>query len=364
MLESNAIDIQYVPHNQIQAILAQLEEQNRVPLLLLGHAQQSAVSAEFTQALIYLQSGLDSVEHNKGASCYELWTAEGVWKQGSWSPEDDLDSCISFCSSDEYLIGSLSIPLPSGHSLQQYSHRSYEQIIDFIGHQDKTHLLRMWNYFPDINVENNSFERYQQFCVGRHNAFSENAQTIIQYPAASAVGSYSSSSPSSLLPKLVIVFIATKKAGVFLENPNQTSAYHYPQHYSPKSPSFARAAVYQNLNSSQLYISGTASIVGHQSQFHNDIVGQTRQTIKNLEGLIEHANSQNEVRNVFDLSDSLARRPAIKVYLRNPADLAIVSPIIEEFLPDCDNICYLHADICRQELDIEIEMLVNNSKDS
>ncbi|MCU7940115.1 MAG: hypothetical protein KZQ64_01940 [gamma proteobacterium symbiont of Bathyaustriella thionipta] len=156
---------------------------------------------------------------------------------------------------------------------------------------------------------------------------------------------------------MVIVFIATRKRGVFLENPDQISAYEYPAYYSPESPSFSRAAVYQCSASRQLFISGTASIVGHQSLFHDDIAGQTQQTIKNLKRLIEHANAQTGTISQFDLSNS----PAVKIYLRNPADLAIVLPIIKDTLSNGDNICYLHADICRQELDIEIEMLINNS---
>ena len=51
MLESNTIDIQYVPRHQIQDILASLDEQGRVPLLLLGHAQQSVVLPEFTNVI-------------------------------------------------------------------------------------------------------------------------------------------------------------------------------------------------------------------------------------------------------------------------------------------------------------------------
>lgn len=352
--ESNTIDIQYVPQSQIQDILMVLKKQNVIPLLLLVHNQHFDSSSEFKPSFIHLQSGLAGIAHNNCQSYYELWTAKGVWQQGKQVLKGDTGNFISFCSNDEYLIGSLSIQLPLTSSLQEISQYYYEQILDFIALQGKKHLLRMWNYFPDINVKNNNLERYQQFCVGRYNAFSQKLKKTLQYPAASAVGSYSSCSSCS--SKMVVVFIATKKACIFLENPDQISAYHYPEDYSPKSPSFARAAVYQNLNSSQLYISGTASIVGHQSCFHNDIIGQTQQTIKNLKRLIEHANSQRETQRFFRLSDSIA----IKVYLRNPADIAIVSPLIQDFLPDCSNICYLHADICRQELDIEIEMLVNH----
>ena len=56
----------------------------------------------------------------------------------------------------------------------------------------------------------------------------------------------------------------------------------------------------------------------------------------------------------------LSTPPFIKVYLRNPDDFQKVSQLIQEFVPNCNNICFLQADICRQELDIEIEMLISN----
>ena len=155
---------------------------------------------------------------------------------------------------------------------------------------------------------------------------------------------------------MTILFIATGASGLFLENPDQVSAYEYPRQYSPKSPSFARASIYREQEVIQLYISGTASIVGHESKFHGDIVNQTHQTLKNLSRLIDHTNAQESIQdNTFDISEVF---PAIKVYLRNPMDRDSVAPLVEQFALHSDNICYLQADICRQELDIEIEMLL------
>ena len=118
--------------------------------------------------------------------------------------------------------------------------------------------------------------------------------------------------------------------------------------------------MYQSQGMSQLYISGTASIVGHESQFINDIVGQTKQTFNNLKTLIQHANEQIKITANFDLNNTTNHSPTIKVYLRNPDDFQKVSRLIQEFVPNCNNICFLQADICRQELDIEIEMLCSS----
>ena len=150
------------------------------------------------------------------------------------------------------------------------------------------------------------------------------------------------------------------RPGLFLENPDQISAYQYPSHYSPKSPSFARASICQSTKLQQLHISGTASIVGHESKFHGDIIKQTHQTIRNLKRLIQHSNEKCVEDEPFNLASPASESAAIKVYLRNPADLDKVLPIIQDFTLDSKNTCYLQADICRQELDIEIEMLLNS----
>ena len=361
--ENEAISIHYLPQSQLSLALSDFHKQNKTALLLLNHFQQSSPfskqSSEYSEKLrsnqefISLYSGLESIDENQ---C-ELWIGNGQWQQGRKELNAGID--LSFYHNSSFLIGSLSIPLEAGDSLQNLSQMYYEQIINFIEAQNKPHLLRMWNYFPDINqldnLSNNALERYQEFCIGRHNAFASGSKKEFEYPAASAVGSASQATSS----EMVIIFIATREAGQFLENPDQISAYQYPSHYSPKSPSFARASVYHTGKLQQLHISGTASIVGHESKFHGDIINQTHQTIRNLERLIKHSNEECSTGEGFSLMNSSAGAPIIKVYLRNPADKVIVDPIIQAFTPETQYICYLQADVCRQELDIEIEMLLN-----
>lgn len=358
MLDSHNIHIQYFPQSHLDSALSALKQQNKTALLLLEHTKLSKTAlttAEF-QPLIHLKSGLESIgsSNSQNEPWCELWSAAGQWEHGSQSNQSNSGR-LSFCTNNEYLIGSLSIPLTAQDSLQQQTQSYYEQIIDFINAQEKPHLLRMWNYFPFINQLDEGFERYQQFCVGRHHAFNDHqnsANTKIQYPAASALGSHSS--------MMLILFIATKQPVLFIENPDQISAYAYPSHYSPRSPSFSRASVHQTSLNKQLYISGTASIVGHKSLFPGDISGQTKQTIKNIKKLIQHAGKKFNVSTHSKTYDNATDLSSLKVYLRNPHDFPKVAPLVQEFVPLCNNICYLQADICRQELDIEIEMLLNS----
>ena len=346
MPENHLIQIKYVQQNQIHQSLSELVVQNSTPLLFLEHSQNLTQLTSAEHQLIHLQSGLKSVGNGQQSDWCELWFAKGHWQQDHFDNSQGIQ--ISHYQNDDVLLGSLSIQLTDVSSMQEISQMYYQQLIDFIAQQNKPHLIRMWNYVPDIHRSEDGLERYQQFCVGRHNAFANGPG----YPAASAVGSHSS--------EMIILFIAARQPGIFIENPEQVSAYQYPCEYSPKSPSFARASLYQEQGLKQFYISGTASIVGHESQFINDILGQTKQTLKNLKTLIQYANKQEQLAIDFDPHGGLNNSQTIKVYLRKSDDFLKVAPLIQKFAPNCQNICFLQADICRRDLDIEIEMLCNS----
>ena len=105
-------------------------------------------------------------------------------------------------------------------------------------------------------------------------------------PAATGIGSHSD--------KIYGYLVATKNIDYEnLENSIQMSAYRYPPQYGPKSPSFARATIKKNLKkdgSVQVFISGTASIRGHQTLHEGDIEKQVNTTMENIEHLISHEN--------------------------------------------------------------------------
>lgn len=252
---------------------------------------------------------------------------------------------ISFTESGDYLLAALSLDtrgLDANDTLEAQSENAYEQLLELIQQRGFPHLLRMWNYFPAINSVEAGLERYQQFCVGRHHALSQAHFDTGHYPAASALGSYAD--------KLTIYFLACREAPQAVENPRQVSAYHYPSHYSPKSPSFARAMI--SPDQQLLLISGTASITGHQSQHHGDVLAQTQETLHNIDALIEQAGSKHQFQ--ADLSAAL-----LKVYLHDPTQLASVKPVINEhFHQALAGVVFLHADVCRAELLIEIEMII------
>jgi enamine deaminase RidA (YjgF/YER057c/UK114 family) len=136
---------------------------------------------------------------------------------------------------------------------------------------------------------------------------------------------------------------------VFVENPRQVSAYHYPRQYGSHRPVFSRAALLTQGDGRTLFISGTASIVGHESLHIGDCAAQTRETLANIGALLEEANRVAGDTH-FDRSTL-----AYKVYVRRPADLPVVQQELASTLGPDAQIIYLQADICRQDLLVEIE---------
>ncbi|HTD90418.1 MAG TPA: hypothetical protein VK663_07135, partial [Burkholderiales bacterium] len=209
------------------------------------------------------------------------------------------------------------------------------------------YLFRFWNYFADINTHSFGLERYRQFNLGRRDAFIAHGRDIAgNFPAACALGAAQG--------PLNIAFLAGRVAPLRIENPRQISAYRYPRQYGPRSPMFSRASLVCLKEAAVLFISGTASIVGHTSLHASDVLAQTRETLANIKSVLAEANrsSMQSQRGgaEFNLTDLNYR-----VYVRDPADLARVRHELQQCVGNALKAVYLKADVCRQDLLLEIE---------
>jgi chorismate lyase/3-hydroxybenzoate synthase len=135
------------------------------------------------------------------------------------------------------------------------------------------------------------------------------------------------------------------------ENPRQVSAYHYPRQYGPVSPSFSRALLQTTDQHQLLYLSGTASIIGHESIHLNDPVQQTMEVVQNIRTVIEHAN------NTYKAAVSHLKARMLKVYIRDREHYLTIKNTVEQQFGKHTSILYLQGDICRQDLLVEIEGL-------
>lgn len=217
---------------------------------------------------------------------------------------------------------------------------AYRQLLEAARQRQYPCLVRVWNYLADINGMEQDMERYRAFCVGRHGAFAEAGIADDDYPSACALGHAGG--------PLLIYMLVSRTPGRHFENPVQTRAYRYPQRYGPRSPSFARATLLSNAGEgARLFVSGTASVVGHETRHQGDIHGQLAVTFSNLDRLTDHV--------VTESSLCQALVPGIlKVYLRHPEDLAAVQQAVEQRYGDVP-VVYVQADVCRSDLLVEID---------
>ncbi len=233
--------------------------------------------------------------------------------------------------------------MPAGRP-DSAARETYLGIVRLVRRAGYPTIFRMWNYLPDINLDQLGLERYRWFCVGRYQAFAESGYTFGEdLPAASAIGSTRGDS--------WVVFAAGRGSAAQIENPRQLSAYRYPSDYGPRSPSFSRAMVFEAAGRGKtLFISGTASIVGHETAHRGDPVAQCLATVENLRAILRRVG--------IDGPASLGRRAAWKVYLRNPLDFEAVSACLAQALDPASPVLYLAGDICRDSLLLEIEGVV------
>ena len=276
-----------------------------------------------------------------GDSLCEVWHGSGQLTPGQ-------HGAVHYCHDDGVLFGVIALTetmFDAGADktpLQQAAESAYHQVFALLDSLRYPYLFRIWNYIADINSLSFGLERYRQFNLGRQDAFLAHGRDVAgNAPAACALGSAQG--------PLSIAFLAGRVVPLSIENPRQISACQYPQRYGPRSPTFSRASLVQLGQDEVLFVSGTASIVGHASLHPGDAVAQTRETLANIEAVLAEANRLAS-RPGFDLASL-----SYKVYVRRPADLAQIRTELERIVGSAPNAVYLQADVCRQELLMEIE---------
>lgn len=275
-------------------------------------------------------------------ACAERWLSEAP----AAARTEGRTGHVSWHDDGRWLHGSACIEVSGGARLREDTRALYADLFEVLRQRGDLHLLKVWNYLPHINAELDGLEVYRHFNVGRQQAFLDAGQRAFEgAPAACALGHHEG--------PLSVHFLAGRQAPRPIENPRQVSAYHYPSSYGPRSPTFSRAALVSLAPGEEtLFISGTASIVGHRTLHAGDVGAQTAETLRNLEAVIASAHAQTSAR--FDL-----RTMDLTVYLRDPADRAAVEAVLATSLgadaPGLRGALWLHADICRTDLLVEIE---------
>lgn len=271
------------------------------------------------------------------AQCSELWLSDlpvnSGWHDG-----------FGYSHNGEVMFGSVFLPESELVDLERETLKLYVRLEQLLQRMGYPHYLRMWNFLAQINVGAEDHERYRQFSAGRNRALALKPDFERALPAATAIG--------MLEPGLVIYFLAGKQPGLPIENPRQVSAYRYPRQYGPRSPSFSRATLIGDGANARLLVSGTASVVGHESLHAGDLTAQLDETMVNLGAVLANAMQSH----FPGLPPSAAHAENLKLYIRHAADLDHLRPQLAALRgPRQAPLMCLHGDVCRDDLLLEVE---------
>ncbi len=323
---NRVVSLKYLAPDAVDAYLTQCGD--RVACVV-GYGSRPVATTKSGRPVLWVDTPVLG-----GDAAYEVWTSNKAVTQYQ-------DGLMTGAGNEDIFFGCLSFENNAKDDLNEVALRAFSGIFEFLQRGNYSNLIRVWNYFPEINAIENDMERYRSFSIGRHEAFVRYQQKVEDSPAACALGSHGG--------PLVIYFLAARSPGLQIENPRQISAYSYPNQYGPRSPTFSRATLAFQDEAQTLFISGTASILGHETVHPASVGLQTRETLVNIRAVIEQAVLKGFA--PVDIASDLA----LKVYVRHAEDFAEVLGIIREEFGAVSELMVLQADICRVDLLVEIE---------
>jgi len=217
-------------------------------------------------------------------------------------------------------------------------------------------LVRQWNYIGDILTVRNGVQNYQAFNEVRNDYYSI-YRKISGYPAATGVGMKHGG--------VILDFCAVQPGKSLqikaVDNPNQVNAYNYGQQVLvgkakdggpvKHAPQFERALLMADSNDVILHVSGTASIIGQKTMGKGDVGEQTIVTLENIKKLTDTERLNQLIPGAFPYHGKYS---LFRVYIKRQEDFGIVRKICSEHFPSLPA-TYIEADICRDDLLMEIE---------
>lgn len=211
-------------------------------------------------------------------------------------------------------------------------------------------IVRQWNYIEGITRFDDDRQHYQDFNDSRSHFYAK-ADWDSGYPAATGIGTQY----GGVMVEL-IAFTGDAFIDQALDNPLQVSAHKYSQQVllgakdkafdQRTTPKFERARVLGLPDKQTIFVSGTAAIRGEHSLLSDDVTEQARMTMANIDHLISQEN--------YPLENASSVYEMLRIYVKEYEQMEEVSEYMDAHYPEVKKI-YLHADICRNELLLEIE---------
>jgi enamine deaminase RidA (YjgF/YER057c/UK114 family) len=229
---------------------------------------------------------------------------------------------------------------------------------------DFADVVRQWNFVEDITGHTGTGPRrrqnYQIFNDIRARSYDRDGLKA-GFPAATGIGA----SGGGFVLEFLAAAGTAAAASWPVSNPRQEDAHRYsakvlvgsaaPGAGRRRTPKFERARVVVAGGSATCYVSGTAAIVGETVVGPGDVAGQTRATVENIARLVAPAN----LRRAGVPAVALAPRfSGVRAYVKREADIVRVAPLVRAAFPGAPAL-FVQADICREELLVEIEGMVD-----
>ena len=246
----------------------------------------------------------------------------------------------------------ISAHIPSARSMSpaqlgESIYSVYMQIADLLSAAPASRPVRFWNHICHIHeAQGPAMDRYMAFNGGRFRAFSQWYGDQSNFDRCVATGT----GVGCLGEDIFIHALAADHDGIAIANPRQVQPFRYSSRFGPRPPCFARATLLPTSSKQyMLMIGGTASIRGEESMFVGDLPRQLNETFENLRVLVTHAGEQvGRSANLTNITD-------LRIYLSQPSTAAQIESASRAAMPTATQVQLLSADLCRQELMVEIE---------
>ena len=200
-------------------------------------------------------------------------------------------------------------------------------------------IIRQWNYIEEITKFDGDDQHYQIFNNSRSEYYGKTSWEN-GYPAATGIGA---NLGGVLVDLDAAVFSNPDCFATPIDNKLQVAAHAYSEgvleaaNSKKTTPKFERAKSMTFGNRELIYISGTAAIRGEESLIGVGLERQLHITMENIAELIGEA-----------------KLKMLRVYLKDKSFYKDAERLLNEYKLNIP-ISYMWADVCRDELLIEIE---------
>ncbi len=353
---------------RIDHLISQLSDKSRIiSLTFFGTTSEDRYFTELTVIKSAIQASFSSESPLITYVAQPLCTAEEMAVEAIFLSEAGAPATLQFkqlhgvryvvCESAESRF--LMVEGVTGNSFSdsvaQQSAEVFRKIESILASENipVQNIVRQWNYIGRITEIAEQAQNYQAFNDTRAR-FYEKTLWQAGYPAATGIGM----SCNGVVVSLVAVATNPSVKICPIDNPLQIPAFAYSaeqligQSSAPKlTPKFERAKVVQTQSGSICYVSGTAAIRGEKSMTNVNAAQQTLQTIENIERLISADNLTRQ-----GVADTQLNLSGLRIYLKHWDDFGEIREVVNTHWANIPAV-YLQADVCREELLLEIEAI-------